>query len=102
MSDNKKKNDGALWNKLSRNGMEFMSGSIDFDALKKAVEFAKSQGKNKISISVFKNTYKEQGSNKPDWNIKCQTEAYQQQQHSSNVNVQNVQNTFTDDQDIPF
>jgi uncharacterized protein (DUF736 family) len=48
---------GALWAKKSAAGDSFLSGSIEIE-----------EG-NRINIIVFKNTYKEEGSNQPDFRI---------------------------------
>lgn len=46
---------GALWQKQSKNGANYFSGSIEID-------------EKKISIVVFKNKFKEQDKH-PDWKI---------------------------------
>lgn len=47
---------GGLWVKTSKNGSKFMSGQIEIDG-------------QKHNFVVFKNTYKEEGDNKPDYKI---------------------------------
>ena len=47
---------GALWEKESRKGQSFMSGEIEVNG-------------RKVKIVCFKNTHKEEGDKRPDWNI---------------------------------
>jgi uncharacterized protein (DUF736 family) len=48
---------GAFWIKTSKAGTQFLTGKI------------KSKSGEEISVMVFKNKYKEEGSNQPDYRI---------------------------------
>lgn len=48
---------GAFWIKTSKTGTQFLTGKI------------KSKSGEEISVMVFKNKYKEEGSNKPDYRV---------------------------------
>ncbi len=48
---------GAFWIKTSKTGTQFLTGKV------------KSKYGEEISVMVFKNKYKEEGSNQPDYRI---------------------------------
>jgi uncharacterized protein (DUF736 family) len=53
----KKKEQGALWLRKSKNGNSFLSGAV------------KTLDGEEIKVVVFKNSYKQEGSNQPDYRI---------------------------------
>lgn len=79
---------GALWDKESKTGNSFMSGSITI----KGVE---------TKIACFRNKYKEEGDNKPDWVIQ------ESEPMTYNNNPRKVVNPKSrpqeiEDEDLPF
>jgi uncharacterized protein (DUF736 family) len=48
---------GAFWIKTSKSGVQFLTGKV------------KSKSGEEISVMVFKNKYKTEGSNQPDYRI---------------------------------
>ena len=65
MSQNK--NDGGLWEQVSaKTGVTYLSGSIEING-------------QKHNFVALKNTYKEEGSKKPDYIIKLKEKAENEQ-----------------------
>ena len=60
------KNTGAIWEAETKSGAKKMSISLRVDILKEAL--AKVQGEN-LNLTSLVNTYKEEGDNRPEWNI---------------------------------
>lgn len=55
----------GLWFRESKNGQVYLTGSFDKERAKELIETI---GDNdKIFISAFPNSYKEEGDKKPDW-----------------------------------
>lgn len=75
-------NIGALWVKKSKNGKNYMSGTITVNGIEK-------------KIVVFKNNKKKD--NHPDFQI-----LESQARNDYKKNQKNRQNSFTNDSDIPF
>ena len=53
----KKEEQGALWVRKSKQGNSFLSGSI------------KTESGEELKVVVFKNSYKQEGSNQPDYRV---------------------------------
>ncbi len=79
---------GSLWEKTSKKGETFLSGSITI----------KGQG---ITIVCFKNSYKKPGDNQPDWVIQ-ESEPYVSNKPRQESKPQFNTTSYDDDPDIAF
>lgn len=93
-NNNKKKEQGALWLKKSKQGNEFLSGYI------------LDENNEKLSIVVFKNSYKKPGESSPDYRIyPSNTEgAPTQKAQEKNISLPEIEvkSEETDSEEIPF
>lgn len=89
---------GAFWIKTSKTGTQFLTGKV------------KSQSGEEINVMVFKNKYKTEGSNQPDYRVYFDNNANKKQQDlikkdapksSSKKEVQNTEKPSITE-DIPF
>ncbi len=55
----------GLWFKDSKNGQTYLTGSIDSEKIKELISSISNE--DKVFISIFPNSYKEDGDRKPDW-----------------------------------
>lgn len=78
---------GALWLNESKSGTKYMSGVIEVDG-------------QKIKVVVFRNKYKEEGDNKPDYRILKSEEQQQSAPATSASPAPAVGSAFQDD--VPF
>ncbi len=62
---------GGLWLKTGKSGQKFFSGQIEIDGVKH-------------NFVVFKNTYKQEGSNQPDYKIMPAMQSKQSEQEDEN------------------
>jgi hypothetical protein len=62
--ESKEKSVGAFWLKTGKNGKKFMSGSLN---IKEIAE--QTQDIEKVSVIMFKNTYKQEGDKSPDYKL---------------------------------
>jgi hypothetical protein len=83
---------GAFWIKTSKTGTQFLTGKV------------KSKSGEEISVMVFKNKYKTEGSNQPDYRIyfdngpqKIKAEEKPENQKASTSKVETVKT-----EEIPF
>jgi len=87
MVENQEQSIGALWSKQSKNGANYLSGSVEIDG-------------KKTQIVVFKNKFKEQDKH-PDWKIFI-SQPQNRQENSSTDNVTNANNNNEDNDPLPF
>lgn len=80
---------GAFWIKKSKTGNQFLTGKI------------KSKSGEEISVIVFKNKYKTEGSNQPDYRIYFDNGPSKTQAQASGASLPS-QNKEVKTEDIPF
>jgi uncharacterized protein (DUF736 family) len=87
---------GAFWIKTSKTGTQFLTGKV------------KSKSGEEISIIVFKNKYKTEGSNQPDYRIyfdngpKTNIETAPAKKIASEAELQTSAKVETKSEEIPF
>jgi uncharacterized protein (DUF736 family) len=83
----KKREIGAVWLRKSKQGNSYLSGSIK-----------NGEASEEIRIVIFKNSYKEEGSNQPDYRIyldEVTTEKVSNKETTSSASI-------PEESDIPF
>jgi uncharacterized protein (DUF736 family) len=75
---------GAFWIKTSKNGVQFLTGKV------------KSKSGEEISVMVFKNKYKTEGSNQPDYRIYFDNNSNMKSLPSDEVSKKSEKNSTKD------
>jgi uncharacterized protein (DUF736 family) len=82
---------GAFWIKTSKTGNQFLTGKV------------KSKSGEEISVMVFKNKYKTEGSNQPDYRIYYDNGAPKNSApEEKEVKKENTSKKETKSEEIPF
>lgn len=82
---------GAFWIKNSKSGTQFLTGKI------------KSKSGEEISVMVFKNKYKTEGSNQPDYRVYFDNGPVKQDEPvSKNTKPQKTETKKVVTEEIPF
>ena len=92
MAEEKQKSIGGLWGKKTKDGKSFLSGNIELNG-------------EKVRLTVWKNTYKEAGDNKPDFRIFLDTWEPTGKQEGSAAKTKTTDKpaqSQDQDDDIPF
>jgi uncharacterized protein (DUF736 family) len=92
MENNKQKLEeaGAFWVRSSKSGTQFLSGKV------------KTKSGEEISVIVFKNKYKTEGSNQPDYRVYFDTPASEGQPKTETKNAGASTTQTAKTEEIPF